>query len=134
MNRIIIHSYSELIVWQKAKDLAVNVYELTEKFPKEEIYGLISQMRRFAVSIPSNITEGRTRGTRKDFLQFLRIAHGSCSELETQVEIAKRWSRTKNLDFSRIENLLLEVGKMLALMIRKMNPKVQEVLAATEAL
>jgi len=73
------------------------VYELTEKFLKEEVYGLTSQMRRSAVSIPSNIAEGRYRGTRKDYLQFLRISYSSGAELETQIEIAKKLSNTKKI-------------------------------------
>ena len=85
-----IQSYRDLIVWQKAVELSVAVYGLTEHYPKEEIYGLISQMRRASVSIASNIAEGRYRGTRKDFCQFLRIAFGSGAELETQIEISKR--------------------------------------------
>lgn len=117
-----IHSYKDLIVWQRAMELVVSVYELTEKFPKEEVYGLTSQMRRSAVSIPSNIAEGRYRGTRKDYLHFLRISYGSGAELETQIEIAKKLSNTKNLDYSKADSLLEEVMKMLNVMIRNFNP------------
>lgn len=84
-----ISSYKDLLVWQKALELSVEIYNLTENFPKEEIYGLTSQIRRAAVSIPSNIAEGRYRGSKKDFSQFLRIAYASGAELETQLEIAK---------------------------------------------
>ncbi len=84
------HSYRDLIVWQKSMDLIVAIYKLTEYLPKSEIYGLTSQMRRAAVSIPSNIAEGRRRGTRKDYRQFVVVAYASGAELETQVEIAKR--------------------------------------------
>lgn len=87
-----IHSYKDLIVWQKAMDLIVAIYKLTEEFPKSEIYGLTAQMRRSAISIPSNIAEGRRRGSRKDYRQFLIMAYGSGSELETQIEITKRLS------------------------------------------
>ncbi|MDO8584066.1 MAG: four helix bundle protein [bacterium] len=86
----VIHSYKELIVWQKAMDLTTRVYAFTSKFPPEEKFGLSSQMRRCAVSIPSNIAEGRRRGTEKDYRQFLMIAYGSGAELETQTEIASR--------------------------------------------
>lgn len=118
-----IHSYKELIVWQRAMELVVAVYGLTEQFPREEIYGLTSQMRRCAVSIASNIAEGRFRGTRKDFAQFLRISYGSGAELETQVEIAKRIPKTKNLDYEKTECLLNEVMKMLNSMIIKLTQK-----------
>src|SRR3989338_6281777 len=98
-----IHSHKDLIVWQKGIDLSKKIYILTEKFPREEIYGITSQMRRAAISIPSNIAEGRSRGTRKDFVQFLRIAIGSASELETQIEIAKNLPQTKNLSYQEID-------------------------------
>ncbi len=76
-----LHSYKELVVWQRAVELVVEIYNITDKFPKEELYGLASQMRRAAVSIPSNIAEGRLRGHRKEFRQFLLIAYGSGGEL-----------------------------------------------------
>lgn len=117
-----IHSYKDLIVWQRAVELVLAVYQLTDQFPKEEKYGLTSQMRRSAVSVASNIAEGRTRGTRKDFVQFLRVSFGSGAELGTQIEIAKRLARTKVLDYSMTESLLNEVMSMLSVMIRKLNP------------
>lgn len=116
-----LNSYKELIVWQKAIKLVITVYELTEKYPKEEIYGIISQIRRCAVSIPSNIAEGRNRGTKKDFTQFLRIAYGSGAELETQIEISKQLPKTKNLYYKEVDTLLLEVMKMLNVMIKNLN-------------
>ena len=82
--------HPKLKVWQKAIDLVVAVYRVTEHFPKEEMYGLINQMRRAAVSIASNIAEGAARGTKAEFKKFLAIAQGSASELETQVTIAGR--------------------------------------------
>jgi len=103
--------------------LAILIYELTEAFPKEELYNLVSQMRRSAVSIPSNIAEGRSRGTRKDFQQFLRIAYGSGAELETQIIIAQKLKKTSNLGYSKVESLLSEVMKMLNTMISKFNLK-----------
>ena len=118
-----ISSYKDLIVWQKSIDLVLAIYELTEKFPPEEKYGLASQIRRSAISIPSNIAEGRYRGTKRNFVQFLTIAYGSGAELETQIEIAKRIKKTKNLDYSRVDILLEEVMKMLNVMIRQLNPK-----------
>ena len=109
--------YQELIVWQKSVELVVEVYKLTRQFPKEEIYGLISQIRRAAVSMPSNIAEGRMRGYRKELRQFLLSAYGSGGELETQIVIAKRLPEIQELDYSRVDALLLEVMKMLNKMI-----------------
>lgn len=94
-------------------ELVVAVYDVTDKFPKEEIYGLTSQMRRAAVSIPSNIAEGKRRGTKKDYRHFLIVAYGSGAELETQIEIAKRLSFGKNVNYDTIDKLLEEVMKML---------------------
>ena len=116
-----IHSYKDLIVWQKSVELVVCIYELTSKFPKEEMYGLVSQMRRSAVSIPSNVAEGRFRGTRKDYLQFLRIAYSSGAELETQIEISKRVFKLEKSYYDKSELLLVEVMKMLNVMIGKLN-------------
>jgi len=109
-------SYKDIIVWQKAMDLVVAVYDLTEGFPRSALYGLTSQMHRSAVSIPSNIAEGRKRGTRKEFRNFAVIAYGSGAELETQVEIVKRLPFGKNLDFSKVDTLLNEVMRMLNVM------------------
>ncbi|MDI6602839.1 MAG: four helix bundle protein [Patescibacteria group bacterium] len=100
-------------MWQKSMDLVVEIYTLKEQFPKSELYGLVSQMRRVAISIPSNIAEGRVRGHRKEYRQFLLNAYGSGAELETQIEIAKRLPRMKNLNYSKVDNLLQEIMKML---------------------
>lgn len=116
-----IYSYKELIVWKKAIELTVQVYKLTDKFPREELYGLTSQMRRAVISIPSNIAEGRFRGTRKDYSQFLRIAYDSGAELETQIEIAKRLGKTSELNYTQVDILMEEVMKMLNVMIRKLS-------------
>ena len=104
-------------------ELVLAVYTLTETFPKTETYGLTSQIRRCAVSIPSNIAEGRSRGTRKDYLNFLRVSLGSAAELETQIEISKQLPFGKKLYYNDVERLLLEVTKMLKAMIRNLNPK-----------
>ena len=116
-----INTYKDLIVWQKSIKLVLEIYKITKEFPKEELYGLTSQMRRSAVSISSNIAEGRCRGTKKDFSQFLRISFGSGAELETQIIIAKELY--KNVDYFKAEALLEEVMKMLNVMIRNINPK-----------
>lgn len=108
--------FKELIVWQKAVDLAVNVYRVTETLPSSEVFGLTSQMRRASVSIASNIAEGRKRKTVKDFLQFLHMADGSAAELETQLIIVKRVY--PKVAFNTVEALLEEVQKMIGGMMR----------------
>ena len=116
-NKNQINTYKDLIVWQKSMDLVVEVYKLTEFFPKSEIYGLTSQIRRCAVSIPSNIAEGRRRGSKKDYRHFLIIAYGSGAELETQIEIVKRLLFGNNINFIKVDSLLNEVMKMLNKML-----------------
>lgn len=115
-----VKSYKELIVWQKGMDLVVAIYELIDKFPKEEIFGLSMQMKRSAVSIPSNIAEGRNRGTRKEFVYFLRIAYGSGAEFETQLELSKRLFNIPSESYSRVDELLIELMKILNKMISKL--------------
>jgi len=104
-------SFKDLIVWQKSRDLAVKVYKVTENFPKSELYGLTSQMRRAAISISSNIAESYHRFHNKEKQQFLAIAFGSGSELESQIEIAK--ILYPSIDFQDIESDILEVMKIL---------------------
>ncbi len=115
-----IKNHKDLIVWQKSVDLSVLIYEATEKFPREEMYGITSQMRRASISIASNIAEGRQRGTRKDFLHFVRIAKGSSAELETQIIICKRLDFSKNINYSKIEDTLEEIIRMLRSIIFKL--------------
>ena len=117
MESKLIQTYKDLVVWQKSMELVVAVYALTEQYPKSELYGLISQTRRSAVSIPSNIAEGRRRSSRKDFRHFLILAFGSGAELETQIEIARRLSFSKDLDFLKVDSLLDEIMRMLNKMI-----------------
>lgn len=120
------HTYKDLIVWQKSIELVTEVYKLTDKFPKEEVYGLTSQIRRAAVSIPSNIAEGKLRASNKEVKQFLLIAFSSGGELETQIEIAKRLPRTEHLEYLSVDQLLLEVMKMLNKMIGSMSSSAQD--------
>jgi len=87
------HNLKELKIWHKAMDLFVEVYEASSKFPKEEIYGLTSQIKRSAISIPSNISEGAGRNSNKEFIHFLRIANGSSYELQTQLIISKYFTK-----------------------------------------
>ncbi len=116
-----IKSYKELIVWQKAIELVKEIYRITDGFPKEELYVLSSQMRRSAISIPSNIAEGYKRKNIREYIQFLNIADGSTAELETQIIIAK--NRYQKIDFSKAELLLEEIGKMLISIINKLKQK-----------
>lgn len=117
-----ISNYRELTVWNKAMDLTTLIYKIVEKFPREEMYGLISQMKRSAISIPSNIAEGNKRGTRADYRHFLIIAMGSGAELETQIEIAKRLNFISNTDIAIVNDVLEQVMKMLNVMITKLQP------------
>jgi four helix bundle protein len=107
-------SFRELKVWSRAIDLTTLVYALTAEFPKAEIYGLSSQMRRAAVSIASNIAEGSARGTRKDFKQFVTIARGSNCELQTQLVIASRLGFSESNKIHEAEAISHEVGQMLS--------------------
>ena len=116
-----IESYEKLIVWQKSMDLVIAVYTLTKRFPRDEVYSLISQMRRSAVSIPSNIAEGSRRGTRKDFRNFLLIAYGSGAELETQMKLAQRLSYGSIEDYAKANTLLDEVMRMLNKFTHELN-------------
>jgi four helix bundle protein len=106
-----LNSYRKLIVWQKAMTLAKDIYTLTQSFPKEELYGLTSQLRRCAVSIPSNIAEGRGRGGDKEFIRFLQIALGSLYELQTQLELSVELGFAH--DNEKIFMPTLELEKML---------------------
>lgn len=115
-----INSYRDLKVWQESMDLTVSIYAIASQFPREELYGLVSQMRRSAVSIPSNIAEGHRRGSRKEYRYFLSIAFGSGAELETQIELVKRINWGKSLDFATIDASLNQVMRMLNVLIRKL--------------
>ena len=108
-----IRSYRDLIVWQKAVDLCVEAYRLSKKLPKEELYALSDQIRRAAVSVPSNIAEGHARHSRKDFAHFLKIAQGSIAELETQLYLAVRMAMLAESDVDCLMPLSGEVSKML---------------------
>lgn len=106
-------SFRELLVWQRAMSLAEDVYRITEDFPKREMFGLAAQMRRAAVSIASNIAEGSSRGTRKDFRQFVAIARGSNNELQTQLELAVRIGLLPQEKAEQADALTHEIGRVL---------------------
>jgi len=113
-----IQNYQDLIVWQKSMDLAAQIYQVTKKLPKEEMYSLTNQMRRAAVSISSNIAEGQARHSTKEFLHFLRIAQGSKAELETQLLLCQKINYLSDSDTSEAFNLLQEIGKMLTVLAK----------------
>ena len=106
-------NYQELIVWQRAMDLVEDVYRSSRDFPREEIYSLTSQIRRAAVSIPSNIAEGQGRRTTSDFLRHLSIAYGSLREVETQILIARRLKYIAQARLEEVMNGAGEVGRLL---------------------
>jgi four helix bundle protein len=110
--------YHELIVWQRAIELTVCIYKLTRSFPKEELYGLISQMRRASVSVASNIAEGRGRITPGEFRQFLGLAQGSMYELQTQLLVARKLGMGSDENLNEAELLSDEVSKMLGSFIQ----------------
>ena len=109
--------YKNLRVWNESMELAKMVYLLTASFPREELYGLSSQMRRCAVSIPSNIAEGYGRGTNAELIHFLYISLGSSNELDTQLELSKRFSYVSDEDYNALDALNKSVNKMIRSLI-----------------
>jgi four helix bundle protein len=106
-------AYQDLIAWRKATQLALDIYRCTRTFPKDELYGLTSQMRRAAVSVASNIAEGKGRYSRKEFLQFLYRARGSLLELQTQLFIAGELDYLESISARRIKDKADELGRIL---------------------
>lgn len=116
-------SYQDLMVWQKAMNLAKNVYCLTRKLPQEEKYALSDQMRRAVVSIPANIAEGQSRRTTKDFVHFLYIAKGSNAELMTHLMLCHSFEYIPTKEFQTVKQQSDEVGMLLNLLIRSLEKK-----------
>lgn len=115
--------HKRLEVWKQSMQLVVDVYEATKHFPVEERYGLVAQMRRAAVSIPSNIAEGAARQTKREFINFLHIAQGSLSELDTQLELSHSLRYTTQESLAPLQKLLQNVDKMLTGLIKSLNQK-----------
>lgn len=115
-----IQNYQDLILWQKAMSLAELVYTLTKQFPKEEIYGLTSQLRRAVVSIPSNIAEGQARTGTAEFRNFLSIASGSRAEVETQLILAKKLAYISEAELNNALDLSNEIKRMTHALIFKL--------------
>jgi four helix bundle protein len=118
-----VQSFRDLTVWQRSMQMAVAVYRLTQGFPRDEIYGLTSQMRRAAVSIPSNIAEGHGRLGPNEYKQFLGIARGSNFELQTQLEIARALGKGDSKLLDEVEGLSHQVGKMIFGVLQAMKAK-----------
>jgi four helix bundle protein len=108
-----IRSYKDLKVWKASVDLAADVYKLTRSFPRDEIYGLTSQMRRAGVSIAANIAEGYGRQSTANYIQFLRVAQGSTKELETHVAIAERIALLDVATSTELQSRIDQIGRML---------------------
>ena len=115
-------SYRDLVVWQRSMKLVLNVYRATKGFPKEELYALVSQMRRAAVSIPSNIAEGKGRFTDRDRSHFYLQARGSLLELETQILIARELGYISRAELERLLASSEEIGKMLNGLVHAIRP------------
>ncbi len=116
-----IRSYRDLVVWQKGMELVEGVYRVSRTFPKEEVYGLVSQVRRAAVSIPSNIAEGQSRLTAGEFVQFLGIARGSLAEVETQLLLAQRLAFLTPETTEPLLELTAEIGRLLNGLLRSLS-------------
>ena len=108
-----VQNYRDLVVWQRAMTLAEEIFKITSEFPKEQRYILVSQMQRSALSVPSNIAEGRSRHSENDFIYHLNIARGSLAELETQILLSQRLSLLDELTGERLLNQTNEITKML---------------------
>jgi len=115
-----IKSHRDLIAWRKSMDLVVLVYKATEGFPRHELYGLTSQIRRAASSVPANIAEGQGRRSKTEFRQFLGNARGSLLELDTHLELALRLNYLTPTQHGRINDQLIEVGKILNGLLRSL--------------
>jgi four helix bundle protein len=112
--------HKRLDVWNKSIDLTVDIYKVSETFPRAEVYGLTGQMRRAAVSIPSNIAEGAARQTKKEFINYLHISQGSLSELDTQLVIASKLEYIPMETSEKIENKIETISKMLTGLIKSL--------------
>lgn len=114
-----LESYRDLIVWQRAMQLSVATYRLTAKFPREELYGLTSQLKRSSVSVACNIAEGYGRGSKGEYRHFLAIARGSNLEVQTQLESARILNLVRKDETKNVESISVEIGRMLTTMLKK---------------
>jgi len=116
-------TYRDLQIWQKSMSLVTEIYKISKAFPRDEAYGLTSQMRRCAISIPSNMAEGYGRNSINEYLYFLRIATGSLYELQTQMEISMNLYYLNRDEFDKLYELSREIERMLSSLIRKLSSK-----------
>ncbi len=119
----VVKSYQDLIVWQKGIALVKEIYLITGKFPNSEVFGLTSQMRRAAISVPSNVAEGQARNQTKDFIRFLYISRGSSAELETQLIIANQIGWINHEETSSIQASIYELQRMLSGLINRLSTR-----------
>lgn len=117
------NSYKDLIAWQKGMELVVTIYDATEGFPSHELYGLVSQLRRAAVSVPSNIAEGKAHYSNRDFVRFLRHSRGSLAEIETQVLIAQQRQYLSAVTITKLIQQLDELGRILSGLINSLKER-----------
>jgi four helix bundle protein len=119
-------NYRDLLAWQRAMDLVEGVYNVSKCWPPTETYGLVNQIRRAAVSIPSNVAEGQDRTSDREFLQFLSVAHGSLREVETQLLISKRLGYTTQHDVETLIEQAAEVGRLMQGLIRRLRRELDD--------
>jgi four helix bundle protein len=119
-------SFRDLRVWQQSMDLTMRIYQTTRSYPKEETYGLASQMRRAAVSVPSNIAEGNSREHLKEYLNHLSMAQGSLAEIETQTELARRLNYIPQDEFQALHEMICSTGKQLRELRRSLSRRLTD--------
>jgi four helix bundle protein len=123
---VAVQNFRDLVAWQRAVDLALEIYRVTKFFPREEIYGLTSQLRRAVVSISSNVAEGQSRRTSRDFLHFLGIARGSLAEVETQLVIASRLGYVTPVDEKLLNDRITELHRILSGLIASLERRAEK--------
>lgn len=119
----VIRNYRDLLVWQKAMHLVEEVYQLTSRFPPDERFGLVAQLRRAAVSIPSNIAEGQARKSTREFVQFISLAEGSLAEVDTQLLLSERLGLCVDRDVQTLFSVIEEIRKMLMALGARLNER-----------
>ncbi|HWJ07105.1 MAG TPA: four helix bundle protein [Steroidobacteraceae bacterium] len=122
----LVRCHRDLILWQKSMNLAFAIHKVTAGFPKAELFALVSQLRRAAISVPSNIAEGSARKSTREFLHFLRIAHGSLAEIQTQLELARRIDYLSDASYAALNDEIDEVGKILNALVAGLQRRLRQ--------